>query len=185
MPNRAFDGRHLFRSGGAGVLALAVAMALAPLPLAAQAARTDSLYSALLESKPTGLPPGSAVAQVERGPMDVEDQNAGMLGNVQVMVRSADPTAKFNYLVFPNSNAAATYLGRFGAALAQTGAAYHPVPYLPQAQCAATDKGAVCATGSDRVVVFSFGSRVEDGAAPLMRAALDHLESVERSSGLR
>jgi hypothetical protein len=184
MPDRACEGRHLSRSGGAGALVLAVAIALAP-PPAAQAAPTDSLYSALLESKPTGLPAGAAVAQVEQGPMDVADRNAGMLGNVQVMVRSADPAAKFNYLVFANSNAVATYLSRFGAALAQTGAAYHAVPYLPQAQCAGTEKGAVCAMGSGRVVVFSFGSRVEDGAAPLMQAALDHLANVERSSGLK
>lgn len=182
MHRRIFSGWRLSRTGGLAVLALAAAMVSAPMPLAAQ---TDSLYSALLKSKPTGLPAGAAVAQVQQGPMDMQDQNAGMLGNVQVMIRSADPAAKFNYLVFPNSTAAAAYLTRFGAAVAQTGAAYRPASSLPQAKCAATGKGAVCAMESDRVIIFAFGSGVEDGAAPLMQTALDHLASVQTKSGLR
>lgn len=148
------------------------------------AAAQDPLYQALLEATPASLPTGMSAASVGPGLVDADDQKSGVLGNAQVSIAAPDAQARINYLVLPSTVMAANYLSRFGIVVVQTGASSRFVPYLPHAKCAETAKGAVCAQAIERVAVFSFGSRVETTAAPLLQAAIDHLIAVANSKGL-
>jgi hypothetical protein len=153
------------------------------LPATTEAA--DALYGALLNARPQRLPAGFSVAQVGPGPIDQEDQNAGMMGNAQITLQGADPKAKINYLLFPDAVAAGAYVAQFEKAIAQNQATPRPLANWPEAKCAETAKGAACAVDSGRVAVFAQGAKVDGSAGPLLKSALDHLNAVKKATGLQ
>lgn len=166
------------------IVIIAFALLLAGLlPAAAEAA--DALYGALLKARPQELPAGFSLAQIGPGPIDQEDQNAGMMGNAQITLQGADPKAKINYLLFPDAAAADAYVVQFERAIMQNQATLRPLANWPEAKCAETVNGAACAIGSGRVAVFSMGSKVDGSAGPLLKSALDHLNDVKKANGLQ
>jgi hypothetical protein len=166
------------------IVIIALALLLAGLlPAAAEAA--DALYDALLKARPQKLPAGISLVQVGPGPIDQEDQNAGMMGNAQITLQGTDPKAKINYLLFPDAAAANAYLARFERAITQNKATLRPLANLPAAKCAETVSGAACAIDSGRIAIFSMGSKVEGSAGPLLNSAIDHLNDVIKANGLQ
>lgn len=168
-----------------GCRILTVAFTLLLAGMVSVSARADALYEALLKAKPQTLPAGFSLTQVGPGPIDQEDQNAGMLGNAQITLQGADPAARINYLLFPDMTAANAYLAAFQNAILQKKATPRPLPDWPEAVCAETANGAACAVGSGRVAVFTLGTKVDSAASPLLRPALDHLNHVRKASGLQ
>jgi hypothetical protein len=169
---------------GRRIFIVAFAMLLAGMA-SAPARAADALYEALLKAGPQSLPAGFSLAQIGPGPIDEEDQNAGMLGNAQITLQGADPTARINYLLFPDMTAANAYLAAFQNAILQRKATPRPLADWPEAVCAETPNGAACAVGSGRVAVFTLGTKVDGSVGPLLESALDHLNGVRKANGLR
>ena len=160
---------------------------------AAAAEVADGLYDALLKSVPTALPPGVGAAQTAPVSIDGEDQIAGVRGILQMTFQSKDPLAKINYIVLANASQAKAYVQRYIDMIGTSGARQIMLPYLPQANCAAsaTDPKVICGMAADRVVIFSFGTESAGTnttgptslAGPLIKAGLDHLARVKTASG--
>jgi hypothetical protein len=161
----------------------ALVLLLASLPVGAKAA--DALYNALLRSRPQHLPAGFSVAQVRAGPIDQDDRNAGLMGNVEMRLQGSDPKARIHYLLFPDEAAANAYLNQFDAALTAHKATRISLANPPQASCGETPDNAGCAVGAGRVAVFTLGTQVQGSVGPLLDAALDHLNAIEKANGLQ
>jgi hypothetical protein len=164
------------------IFALALSLA-GLLPAAADAA--DALYEALLNAKLQTLPAGFSAVQVMPGPVDEDDQNAGLMGNVEIRLQGPDPKARINYLLFPDEAAANAYLTQFDAALTAHKVNRTSLTNPPQARCGETQENAGCAIGAGRVAVFALGTRVDSSVGPLLKSAFNHLNEVERASGLQ
>jgi hypothetical protein len=160
---------------------------------AVSADTADGLYDALLKATPTALPPGVGAAQTAPVSTDGDDQSAGVRGILQVTFQSKDPLAKVNYVVLADAARANAYVQRYVDLIGTSGARQIMLPYLPQANCAASAPGpkVICGMAVDRVVIFSFGSESAGTnttgptslAGPLIKAALDHLTRVKTASG--
>jgi hypothetical protein len=162
------------------MVVFALALLLAGLPAAANA--SDALFNALLRSKPQHLPEGFSVAQVRAGPIDQDDRNAGLMGNVEMRLQGSDPKARIHYLLFPDEAAANAYLSQFDATLTAHKATRISLANPPQASCGETTENAGCAVGAGRVAVFTLGTKVQGSVGPLLGAALDHLNEVDKAT---
>jgi len=159
-------------------------------------AASDNLYDAVLKASVANLPAGVSGAQTAPVDLEDDDRRSGVIGVLQVTFRSSDPSAKFNYVFFTNAEQAKAYAQRINALVRSSGASPMFLPYVSNADCAASaDTGhALCAAAVDRVVAISFATQTEGTnnnargpvslAGPLIKAALDHLANVKKASGL-
>lgn len=183
-------GAALFAAGNASAGALPGAMRIA-----ASAAVSDGLYNAVLKASVTNLPPGVSQARTAPAAMDDNDRRSGVVGILEVTFQSSDPSAKFNYVFLANAGQANAYAQHINAMVHASGASPIFLPFAPNADCAANANTAhmICAASVDRVIVVSFATQMEGRnnnargpvslAGPLIKAALDHLANVKKTSG--
>jgi hypothetical protein len=154
----------------------------------------DGLYNALLKASVATLPPG--VSGPRTSPVDLvaDDRRAGITGILQVTFASNDPTAKVNYVFTADASQAKAVAERANGMFHASGASPIFLPYATNADCAADAVAHMACTATvDRVVVVSFAMQMEGRnnnargpvslAGPLIKAALDHLANVKRTSG--
>ena len=156
------------------------AFLLASLLLIAGRSFADPLYDALLQTPPKNIPEGYSNPSISPGVIEEADKNAGVVGFVQLTFEN-DPKARVNYVFFPSEEQARQYSSFIGQQIAFSNGERKLLPYLPKADCVDREEGALCDLAQDQICVIALASKVDGGAAPLIKMAVDHLDAVKKT----
>lgn len=156
------------------------AFLLASLLVLAGHCYADTLYDALLQTSPQNVPEGYSKPSISPGVIEEADKNAGVVGFVQLTFES-DPKARVNYVFFPSEEQARQYSSFMGQQIAFSNGERKFLPNLPKADCVDREQGAFCDLAQDQICVIALASKVDGGAAPLIKMAVDHLDAVKKT----
>jgi hypothetical protein len=138
----------------------------------------DPLYEALLKTAPQNLPEGFSAPTISEGVVQDAEKSAGVLGFVQ-LVFAKDSKARINYVFFPSAEQAKQYSQFLAQQIAFSPGERKTLPNLPNADCIDREPEAQCNIPQDQIVIIALASKVDDGAAPLIQMAVDHLRAVK------
>ena len=151
---------------------------------AADVSRTNSMVQALIDGASRHVPKGYSSARASRVTLNDDDRRSGVVAAVQVTLEGGDPKGSIRYALFQSEKEAKAVELDLSRRL-RGGNARKFLPYLPDADCADTPNGGLCAMPIGDVVIVATAGQVDRGASLVIMAAKEAVEAARATTSPR